>query len=442
MKTTVSILFSIFFFAGTFPYLYCTASKTASGLNTSHNKSSNWTRHHPVSSTDFIGIGSAKISDNIELMQKTAKQHALEDIASQITVTVAGTTIVEETDIVDNQKHSNSAKLSEKIVSYTSAILKGVSILETTEIDGYYWVKMVLSKKDYYDEINKKVNNARTIAINHLLAAEKALPIEKIKELSKALEFIEGFSNELLRCNLGGQEIILNTEIYRLLQKTLNEIKITSTIDKLEIGASDSIPDSLGFSVSFNNNPFQNCPLIFSASNSDLEILTLPQTAEGFYPIKISSLTPSSGYVTIKASLNTKLFKSKILKKGFRFPEGKFIISRKTPSLHISGKSCSFINNLVDEMVTINMFSKTPDNDSADYSIKGAFLIDPEITTQRSIFQAKGTINCSLSRLNNQPHVEIHKTISAGSGKSAEHAIESLKKEAVRVAIGELKKVF
>ena len=442
MKTSALTLFAIFLVVSTFPYFYCTTSKTASGSSITQNFSTDWTRLHPVSSTDFIGVGSAKVTENVETMQKVAKQHALEDIASQITVTVVGITIVEETDIVDNKKHFNSTQLSEKIVSYTNAILKGVSIVETKEVDGYYWVKMVLNKKEYYDEINKKVNNAKTIAMNHLVAAENALPVEQIKELSKALETIEGFSNELLRCKLGGQNIILNTEIHRRLQKTLNEIKITSTIDKLEIGASDSLPDTLGFHVSFNNNPFQNCPLLFTASSNDLEILPLQQITDGFYPLKISSLTPSAGYVTIKASLSRKTFDSIIYKKGFQFPEGKFVISRKTPSLLISNKSCDFLNHLVDEMVTINMFSKALNENDFDYTIAGSFSIDPEVTTQRSIFQAKGTINCSLSRPDNMPPVEIHKTVSSGSGRSAEHAVESLKKEAVRVAIAELKKIF
>jgi 5-hydroxyisourate hydrolase-like protein (transthyretin family) len=267
-------------------------------------------------------------------VQKIARNRALEDISSQIKVKIESGTVASEITVQINKEFFDSSVFIQNIRTYTDAILEGVEIAEAkTTQDGYYWVKLILNKNEYFRKLNETVNNAKQIAVDALMAAEKSDPVKRVYELQTALKSIDNFKGKLLQCSLGGEEIILNTEILRRMRQTLNDFVIKASIDELETGPLESFPDSIGFYVIYQNLPVENCQLHWSVSNNDVKLLSLPGRSSGFYPVKISSLGSSAGKVIVTASIDFSPINEDLKNAGLKAPVGKFIISRKKPAL-------------------------------------------------------------------------------------------------------------
>ncbi|GEM_PF-6989161 len=400
-----------------------------------------WTIHHPVSLTHFIGVGCVKMGAKIEDVQRAARNMALEDISSQIKVRVEGNTVVEETQKTIDGQTTDASIFNEKIKTYTESILEGVETVETKITpDGNYCIKLSLNKAAYFSKLNEKINKARSIAIDGLVAAEKTDPVSRVYELLSSLKAIDGFTSSLLKCSINNQDIILNTEILRRLRQALEDIQLKPAIPELALGALDTLPDTIGFYVYCKNIPVENCPLIWSASNSGVTLIKLSEQKPGFYPVRISGLSASVGKVTITASIDFIKIRDALKKLGLRLPTGTMVLSRAKPTVFATGKG-EFIESLINELLNSSTFSMANSQESSDYTISASLSVDPDITTQRSIFQASGKLECSLNRGEKQL-IEIRRTVTAGNGRSGEAAVQTLKKEAVRIALQEINSLF
>jgi hypothetical protein len=423
------------------PMLYCSSNlKTTKRENP--GQLSDWTLNHPVSSTHFIGIGSAKISNDKGDVQKAAKNSALQDIASQIKIKVIAHVGLSEIKGSNGNQSFDSTLYREKINSYTDAILEGVEIAETKNTpDGYYWVKIALNKEAYYTKINEKIENAKKLALDGLISAEDEDVLHRIHELLASLQAIDGFTANLLTCRIEEREIILNTEILRRLRQTMEDLRFEPVFDYLEINALDTVPDTIGFYLTYKKNPVENCPLIWSVSNNDVKLQVLPAKTSGLYPVYISSLSSSTGRTTVSATIDLGSIHDNLEKYGIRLPEGQFILARKKPALYLLGKG-EFLESLAQETAGCNMFTVVSLEQEADYTMKCSFVIDSNIVIQKSIYKANGILDGALSKRGQPPSVQFRKTLNVGSAQSAQAAVESLKKEALHAAAKELLRAF
>jgi hypothetical protein len=412
-------------------------------VSTSKSPNENdWIVNRPVSSTHFIGIGRAKISEDMGEVQKSARNSALDEISAQIKVKVVSQTLLIENHIETSNEVIDTSELISRISTFTSEILEGVEVAETkTTNDGYYWVKLLLDKNLYYSKLNEKINNAKQIALDAIIAAEKSSPINRIYELHTAQQSIKGFTGKMLLCQIDGDSIILNNEIIRRLRKTLDNIVISAPANEFGIGPLDTIPDSTGFYVRYQGIPVEKCPLHWSVSNNTVQLSDLPGSSTGFYQIKISSISSSAGKVTITAVIDIPSLREDLKKMGLKLPDGKFIISRRKPALFIQNKN-TFTETLVNDLLNRDMFSLTDSITQANYVLNCSLKIDSNVTIQRSIYQASGFLSCSLSRRGKPFTIDIRKNITTGSGKSGDAAIQSLSKEAISICVKETIKAF
>lgn len=430
------------FFALFLCLIHACSSTMDNNLTQKAKKQPDWITTRPLSTSHFIGIGSAKISQNLQEVHNTAKNEALKDISRQINVLVKSYDSISEIHLESDDSYSDSISYTGNIISFTDANLQGVEIGGTwTSDDGYYWVLMTLNRDEYYAKVNEPINNAKAIALNALSASEQAQPVGKIKELYSALEAIEGFSDELMRCTFEGRQIILNTEISRRLREALAAFRIEPLVDELEIGALAASPDSVGFRVYYNNTPLPDCSLAWSVSNNDVRLLPLSIDATGRYRARVSALSAAAGKVTVRASLNLHFIGKKLVERGFLIPSGTFIISREKPSLYIP-KMDEFVQKLRNRLVDTNMFAILSAPEQADYILTGSLDIDSAVTIQRSIYQAGGFLECALKRGDASPVLHIRRSIRSGDGRSADRAVRCLQREAVEIAVKELNRAF
>lgn len=102
-----------------------------------------WVTSHPVSSSDYIGVGVAAKSrpDYLE----TAKKNALNDLASEISVTVEGNSLLYTLD----RKYQFDEEFTSTISTRTSERLEGYELVDSYENAGEYWIYYRLGKAEH-----------------------------------------------------------------------------------------------------------------------------------------------------------------------------------------------------------------------------------------------------------------------------------------------------
>jgi len=125
-------------------------------------KKPDWVNKRPIDNNSYIGIGVAeKDIETSEYIQK-AKDRALREIASEITVTISSATlnqILEKAGVVKEEFES-------QIKSSTQAQLEGYELVDTWEDKNQYWVYYKLLKEKYARLRKEKIDKAIALSLD------------------------------------------------------------------------------------------------------------------------------------------------------------------------------------------------------------------------------------------------------------------------------------
>lgn len=191
-----------------------------------------WVQKRPVDPPYYIGIGATqKEKGSTDYIQK-AKDAALNDLASGITVTVSSEIMrkVVETNasIEDNFKS--------QIQTSAKAELEDVEWVDTYDGDGQYWVYCRISKAAYEAAKQRKIRNALKLATDLYQSGKK---FEAEFNAARALTYyvqslapMEKYLGEPLETEIGGKKVILVNEIFSALQNLLGQIELKSLTPK------------------------------------------------------------------------------------------------------------------------------------------------------------------------------------------------------------------
>ncbi|HEY6950914.1 MAG TPA: LPP20 family lipoprotein [Bacteroidota bacterium] len=191
-----------------------------------------WVEKRPVNPLYYLGIGVAqKEKGSTDYIQK-AKDNALNDLASGITVTVSSEIMrkVVETNasIEDNFKS--------QIQTSAKAELEGVEWVDTYDGDGQYWVYCRISKEAYEAAKQRRIKNAMKLSLDLYQSGQR---FEKENNVARALTYyvqslspLEKYLGEPLETEIGGKKVILVNEIFSSLQNLLGQIELKSVNPK------------------------------------------------------------------------------------------------------------------------------------------------------------------------------------------------------------------
>ena len=190
-----------------------------------------WVTKRPVDPTYYIGIGATqKTQGSTDYMQK-AKDAALNDLASGITVTVSSEIMrkVVETNALIEENFKSQIQTSAK------AELEGVEWVDTYDGDGQYWVYCRISKADYEAAKQRKIKAALKLATDLYQSGQK---FEQENNVARALTYyvqslapMEKYLGEPLETEIGGKKVILVNEIFSALQNLLGQIELKSLMN-------------------------------------------------------------------------------------------------------------------------------------------------------------------------------------------------------------------
>jgi hypothetical protein len=226
-----------------------------------------WVTKRPVDPAYYIGIGATqKVEGSTDYIQK-AKDNALNDLASGITVTVSSEIMrkVVETNasIEDNFKS--------QIQTSAKAELEGVEWVDTYDGDGQYWVYCRIPKEAYEAAKQRRIKNAMKLATDLYVFGQK---FEQENNVARALTYyvqslspMEKYLGEPLETEIGGKKVILVNEIFSSLQNLLGQIELKSLTPKQDgkVGMALKRPFEVSATLTGSTTgPVANLPLKFS----------------------------------------------------------------------------------------------------------------------------------------------------------------------------------
>jgi hypothetical protein len=253
-----------------------------------------WVKERPVSSSYYIGIGMSFKEYNPKDYQQKAMESALQDLASQIKISIQSVNIRE---IVEKNQ-----QISEKYTSYLktalAADLEGYELVDTWENDKEYWVYYRLHKAKYEAIRRAKIEKAKALALDYLTRADQ---FEKEHRLAEAIQFyykgleaIEKYASEPLTADYQGKEIYLMNELISRLQNSTSSIKFTSDVSEIQLkqGKLPKKPMTLQVVAEDrygNVAPIKNFPVKTILNGAEIDTFTVTD-AQGIARIKITKI--------------------------------------------------------------------------------------------------------------------------------------------------------
>lgn len=205
-----------------------------------------WVKERPVTPDYYVGIAVVKKDDNQTNYMQLAKNQALQDLCSEISVTVSSNSVLKQ--------FENNTQFTEEFEANVRTSL--IQNIEGYEIAGSwdnkrgneYWVYYRLSKNKYELQKRLKLNKAKKVAQNYFEQAkkeEKQLNLfQALNYHSKAIDAIKNHLDEDLSVMTLQGRVNLGTDIYNSIQNIFKRTEIApeKKMIKIEISTSKKEP--------------------------------------------------------------------------------------------------------------------------------------------------------------------------------------------------------
>ena len=386
-------------------------------------KKPDWVNKRPIDSKSYIGIGVAeKDTETSEYIQK-AKDRALREIASEITVTISGATlnqILEKAGVVKEEFES-------QIQSSTQAQLEGYELFDTWEDKNQYWVYYRLSKEKYAQIRKEKIDKAVALALDFFDKAEKNRANGQISEALQlylqALNPIEPFLSESLETKYNGQNIYLLNTIHSALQQVLSTISIKPVQPEMAATIGRGLDDPILFKALYLQTPIANLQLHFSFLKGDGELIEYDKTAvNGLASCRISNILSTDKMQVIKAELamDKLVFQNEVnpiiqdIIKSLIIPSANVLLNVSGPQVFIESAELNFGNPLdvnyiepkLKEKLSENGYSFVDMKSDAEYVI----MIDAQSRKGSTVYNmCSAYVDVTISVMDMSTFEEIYK---------------------------------
>lgn len=418
------------------------SSCTSLSLREKRTSTPLWVQNHPISRTHFIGIGSAKIDKDLYAAQKLARNRALQDISEQIQISIVSDVSTYANCKTVNNKLFTNETYKERIAAFSNAVLTDWEEKNTFQgSNGYFWSKVVLSKKRYYERVNEKITNAIEHTCDIIRNAGQGTAKFRIFELYKGFEIIDEFFGTPLYGRIKGRQVLLNNELERCMAKLLESIEIKPAIQQVRISATESAPQTLGVYVFIEGEIDKSLDISWSASKGNVGLKSYAIRQDGMHPVLITSLPASSGNVTITATPDLKSLAYDLIRRKFTLPAGSFTVNRDRAQVFIDNKN-GFCWSLAEKLADRSAISIVYSRKDAEFILTSDFTKGSDATLKKSIYLGDGHLYISLLAKNGNPVFEYNQTIQATDGISSTRALDNTQEYALEVAVKQVERVF
>ncbi len=198
------------------------------------NPKPGWLSAKPFPSGYFTGIGHSAKDGSSNYIQM-AKKSALEDLVSEIKVTVSSTSVLSQID-VDKRFHERYEQI---IQTEAADEIEEFELVDAWEDETNYWVYYRLSKGRYREIKEEQKRNAVLLATDYY---KKGLDADKNGDRIQAASFyfqafrsVEKYLAEPIRVTIGDREMLLTNEIYASIQSLLDKISLNVDPSQIQL---------------------------------------------------------------------------------------------------------------------------------------------------------------------------------------------------------------
>ena len=265
-----------------------------------------WVQNRPISSTYYVGIGSAVKSADMNQTQQTAKQNALADMASDISINISSNSLLSTFEI--NQSFIED--YTKTIKAQAEQDLEGYETVGNYEDQNSYWIYFRLSKTEYQKFKEERKAKAITKALDLYdkgLAAENSGDVRmSFINFIKALEPLKPYFSEPLQATYQGKEIFLGNEIFKELTQVLSRIRIEATNKQVNVKQGQQIPlGSFEFKVTgANGQPLNGLTIVGAYTEKPLRYSRIQTDLNGLASFVVDAVRSNKTTQTLKATVN------------------------------------------------------------------------------------------------------------------------------------------
>lgn len=270
-----------------------------------------WVKERPITPEYYIGIASVhKDADQDNYMQ-IAKNQALQDLASEISVNISSNSILNQ--------FENEVEFKEEFESHTRTSivqnLEGFEMVSSwdNKRENEYWVYYRLSKNKYELLKRIKLNKAKKVAQNYF---EQAKQLEKKLDLfqalsyyAKAVDAIKTHLDEDLSVMTFSGKINLGTDIYNSIQNIFQHTQLIPAKKDIQIEISTSKKEPILVKAIWNSDADEKIipqlPLVLHFSKGDGILNNKVRTDEnGYATAQLSKVTSHQKQQEIEVSMD------------------------------------------------------------------------------------------------------------------------------------------
>jgi len=403
---------------------------SSTNIGRSNGKAPRWLKERPANDAYYTGIGMASTSQANYM--KVAKNNALTDMASEISVKISGNSVLHQLE--------DEAGFREEYESFTRTSLKdqleGYEMADSYKGRDHYWVYYRLPKEEYHRLKREKRNRAKDLAKDFY---EKGIEAESSYNIHQALNYyVKAFDaikphldEDLSIFLLNRGRINLGNSLYESILELFSSIRVQPDQEVFRIralsGDNDPVTATVYYQHNGNKHPVEDLP--FTLSFADLTITqteSVQSSATGKINCNIAEMAPKGKQQRIKATLNTDVYfgqnngrniLSRLFSAEGSLPYGYLTVQVRALQAFFEAQEQSFgrsgsshpVTNIFRQALTKNFFSLVEDRSKADVIVK------VEASTTKGKFMKRydlytAYLNCNISVIHASKQTKVYST--------------------------------
>ncbi|MFI5221922.1 MAG: LPP20 family lipoprotein [Bacteroidia bacterium] len=193
-----------------------------------------WVDNRPQTLDYYIGIGTAsKLSNKLDY-QQVAKKNALDDLVSEIKVTVSTNSVLKT--VSQDKEFSQQFSTSTKVTALNT--VENFEIVGSWENADQFWIYYRLSKAEYEAAKRRKMQVQIDRALDFLTRADELNLqnnfVQVIHMKIQALAAMQNYLNEDVVAFYKNKDVKLVEEIFNSIQDQLYSIKYVTAVQEIE----------------------------------------------------------------------------------------------------------------------------------------------------------------------------------------------------------------
>ncbi len=260
-----------------------------------------WVKEYPVSETHYTGIGIADRSTHPLDYIKIAQQNALQNLMSQIKVTISSQSVFLQMERENGYEEDFKSNIEVK----AKEILEGYELVSTYTQSNEYWVYYQLSKQKYHETRNARIQESIEESKYFLNKAVLYSTPYKDKYIYyvQALAKLEPYLSEPLLTEFDRENVYLGSEIIARFRSYVDDYQLYCLSKKISAMIGNTV-SKIDIAVEYEGNRLSNIPLMAVSADLELKNLSKSSNENGVFTTSVPKIKSTQVVQKIEAGIN------------------------------------------------------------------------------------------------------------------------------------------